>query len=192
MKHIGEYFKNQEILLELLTYGEENEPIHTDFQPSAILEYYDGNGLIQVGHVTLEEAKNGLYLKSFSVPEGFKYGYYVITYEATIDGKDYITRERFQIVQGATGLPSESLNRVQVSDLTILTPTGAPTTIVMSGAPVMGAIVQAWLKDKSKLVVKTTTDAGGHWNVTVLPGTYLFEFLHPNGMSLRTLEKAVI
>ncbi|WDI05132.1 hypothetical protein PUW25_25325 (plasmid) [Paenibacillus urinalis] len=191
MKHIGEYAKNQEIILELLTYDEESMPIPADFFPTAIVEYYSSNGLTQVAHVTLEEAKNGLYMKSFTVPESFNTGHYVITYEATIDGELYTVLERFRVIGSSNDSSSTPTQKVAVSDLTILTPSGLPTTVVMAGGPVKLAVVRIWSQDKKTLIDTISTDAQGHWHTSLYPGSYQFEFIHPNGTLLRTLEKVV-
>jgi|GEM_PF-4963498 len=191
MKHIGEYAKNQEIILELLTYDEESMPISADFSPTALLEQYGQNGLIEVARATLEEAKNGLYMKSFTVPESFAPGHYVITYEATIDGESYATHERFTVIGSSITSPSTPIQKVAVSDLSILTPAGLPTTVVIAGGPVQSATVRIWNQDKTSLISTATTDAQGHWTTSLYPGTYQFEFIHPNGTLLRTLEKVV-
>lgn len=97
MNYIGEFSKNSTILLELLTKDEENQPIPTDFQPTATIEHYDRNGLREVDNVTLETMGDGRHTKVYAIPIEFVYGDYIITYKVTIDGVQYTTQEKFYL-----------------------------------------------------------------------------------------------
>jgi hypothetical protein len=190
MNFIGEYSKNSTILLELLTYDEYNHPISADFPPTASIAYIDPNGLVDMEHVTLETIGTGYYLKAKIIDSDWNLGDYLVTYKATLDGKEYETRERFRL-----SLPSDQVRQqtpILVSDLTLLTSTNDFTTVIVNGQPVQNATVLVWSSgDNKTLVAKATTDAGGHWSVAIPPGQYTFEFVHPNGTVLRTLDKVV-
>jgi hypothetical protein len=191
---IGGYTKNSTILLELLTKDEDSALIPTDFPPTALLEYFDGNRLISVLHVTLETIGPGRYLQAITVPDDWGYGDYLITYEAKLEGVTYTTKERFQVradSNGSGGGASVVNTPVIASDLTVLTSSGGYTTVMMNGLPMLNAVVNIYAISSGELVAKASTDSGGHWNTQVYPGTYKFEFVHPNGTILRTLEKAV-
>jgi hypothetical protein len=97
MNYIGEFSKNSTILLELLTKDEENQPIPTDFQPTATIEHYDRNGLQEVDNVKLETMGDGRHTSVYSIPVEFKYGDYIITYKVSIDGVQYTTQEKFYL-----------------------------------------------------------------------------------------------
>ena len=98
MNYIGEFQKDSTILLELLTKDEENQPIATDFPPTAVIEHYDRNGLQEVDNVTLETMGDGSrHIKLYHIPLDWKYGGYIITYKVKIDGVEYTTQERFYI-----------------------------------------------------------------------------------------------
>jgi hypothetical protein len=97
MNYIGEFSKNSTILLELLTKDEENQPIPTDFQPTATIEHYDRNGLQEVDNVTLETMGDGRHTKVYTLPIEFLYGDYIITYKVSIEGVQYTTQEKFYL-----------------------------------------------------------------------------------------------
>lgn len=98
MNYIGEFQKDSTILLELLTKDEENQPIPTDFQPTATIEHYDRNGLQEVDNVTLETMGDGSrHTKIYTIPSDWMYGDYLITYKAFVDGVEYTTQEKFYI-----------------------------------------------------------------------------------------------
>jgi hypothetical protein len=223
MNLIGEYSKNSTILLELLTKDEYSMPIPADFPPTAVIEYFDGNGLNEVDRVTLEEIGIGRYLKPYLIPSEWGYGDYLVTYFASLGGIQCTTKERFQLSKAADllqenrdklldilqniGNPSAdgttlyeqilliakgNEQPLTVSDTTILTPSGGFTTVIVNGVPVKGAIVNIWSYDNpGMLVAKATTDSEGRWMTQVYAGKYIFEFVHPNGTVLRTLEKVV-
>lgn len=98
MNYIGEFQKDSTILLELLTKDEENQPIATDFPPTATIEHYDRNGLQEVDNVTLETMEdNSRHRKVYQIPLDWKYGDYIITYQVIIDGLTYTTQEKFYV-----------------------------------------------------------------------------------------------
>lgn len=98
MNYIGEFQKDSTILLELLTKDEENQPIATDFPPTATIEHYDRNGLQEVDNVTLETMGDGSrHTKVYQIPPDLVYGDYIITYKVSIDGLQYTTQEKFYI-----------------------------------------------------------------------------------------------
>ncbi|SFJ62179.1 hypothetical protein SAMN02799624_05212 [Paenibacillus sp. UNC496MF] len=190
MDFIGVYTKNSTILLELLNIDEDNAPIPADFPPTASLEYYDGDRLTIVQHVTLESIGPGRYLKAIFVSDDWGYGDYLVTYEATLNGVTSTTKERFQVRSGYASGAAPSAP-VLVSDITVLTSNGGYTTVMMNGLPMPNAKVNIYAVSSGELVAKASTDSGGHWSTQAYPGTYKFEFVHPNGTILRTLEKAV-
>lgn len=186
MNYIGEYTQNSEILLELVTKDENNQPIHADFPPTAIVEYFDGNGLAEVGRVTLETIGIGRYFMPYYLSETSGIGTYIVKYEALLDGVSYTDRERFQVIA------SKVQDKIRINDLTLLSPTNSYTTIIINGIPVKGATVNIWTNTETRrLIAKTTTDADGHWNAEVAVGSYYFEFIHPDGTLLRGFDKVV-
>lgn len=187
MEFIGEYGKESTILLELLTKDEDGVLIPADSTPHAILEYYDANGLSEVTRVTLETIGIGRYISPVIVQSAWKYGDYFITYEAILDGVSYQVRERFVAAEASGSLPIEL---VVVSDQTILSPTGTPTTLIVSGAPLSGAEIH--IIDAQGITKATAiTNNKGSWSVEILPGTYTFKFYHIDGNLLRAMEKVV-
>lgn len=103
MNYIGEFQKDSTILLELLTKDEENQPIPTDFQPTATIEHYDRNGLQEVDNVTLETMGDGSrHTKIYTIPLDWMYGDYLITYKVSIDGVEYSTQEKFYVSRTET------------------------------------------------------------------------------------------
>lgn len=98
MNYIGEFQKDSTILLELLTKDEENQPIPTDFPPTATIEHYDRNGLQEVDNVTLETMGDGSrHTKTYQIPLDWKYGDYIVTYHVSIEEVEYTTQEKFYI-----------------------------------------------------------------------------------------------
>lgn len=120
MNYIGEFQKDSTILLELLTKDEENQPITTDNPPTAVIEQYDRNGIVQVDNVKLETMGDGSrHTKVYEIPVNWKYGDYLITYFVTIDGVEYTTQEKFylsrteELVQENNELGYEILDRLK-------------------------------------------------------------------------------
>ncbi len=189
MTDLGVFEHNQEILLELMTYDEDGKSTATDLLPTARVQRYEANSLVEVAHVKLREAKNGWYLGVFPVTNALPAGHYLVEYEAILGGEPYAEIERFQIAAPLVQSPT-LLSKVQVSDLSILSAQGQATTFIMSGKPLASGIVRA-MDESGSVAGSTTTDAQGHWTLTLVPGRYRIEFLHPNGTLLRTLEKVV-
>lgn len=103
MNYIGEFQKDSTILLELLTKDEENQPIPTDYPPTARIEQYDRNGIVEVDNVTLETMEDGSrHAKNYEIPDTFQYGDYWITYSVSIDGIIYTSQESFTLKEAIT------------------------------------------------------------------------------------------
>lgn len=98
MNYLGEYQKESTILLELLILDENEQGIHADSSPVAIFEYVDANGRIAVGNVTLDTAMNSVsYEKYFPIPVDFRYGEYIISYNAIVNGIPFQKQDRFYL-----------------------------------------------------------------------------------------------
>jgi hypothetical protein len=111
VNYIGEFQKDSTILLELLTKDEENQSIPTDFPPTAVIEHYDRNGIVEVDNVTLETMEDGSrHTKIYQIPSHWNYGDYLITHRVFVDGVPYTTQEKFslsrtkELVQESAGL----------------------------------------------------------------------------------------
>lgn len=98
MNYLGEYQKESTILLELLILDENSQGIQADSLPVATFEYINTNGRIQVENVTLDTALNSIsYEKYFKIPDTFKYGEYIISYLAIVNGEQFIKTDRFYL-----------------------------------------------------------------------------------------------
>lgn len=98
MNYIGEIQKDSEILLELLTKDEHNQTICADFPPTATIEHYSRNGVIEVDSVTLETMTDGSkHVKLLQIPSHWESGNYIITYKVRVNAQEYTTQEMFQL-----------------------------------------------------------------------------------------------
>jgi hypothetical protein len=97
MSYLGEYSKNSKILLELLTKDELGQPISADTTPTAVIEFFDGNGMQIVSSVILIEISPGRYVESVIIPETWLNGDYYVTYSSVIEGSVQTQRERFAV-----------------------------------------------------------------------------------------------
>jgi len=138
MNYIGEFQKDSTILLELLTKDEKNQPIVTDFPPTALIEHYDRNGLQEVDNVTLETMGDGSrHIKLYHIPIDWKYGDYLITYKAQIEGVEYTTQERFYISK--TEKLVEENNQIGYEIMNLMTSHSFPVDTKPEEEPVTSA-----------------------------------------------------
>lgn len=87
-------------------------------------------------------------------------------------------------------LPYE--NKVKVTNYTLKTDEGLNTTVILNGTPAKNVIVNVMFGNSPfNEMARTTTNEKGEWAVELTPGYYRFDFVHPNGMLLKTLRKQV-
>ncbi|MEB9378799.1 hypothetical protein P4J09_12155 [Bacillus cereus] len=110
MDHIGEFSKKTKVFLELLTLGQDSKHIAVDFPPTVSIERFDQYGLEAIESVKLEALDNHFsYSGEYTIPEILESGEYVLTYIATIKGKEYKRKEQFTVISECA--PSFENNR---------------------------------------------------------------------------------
>jgi hypothetical protein len=101
MNHIGEFSKNSTISLELLIKEQKGRELVVDFEPSATIEHYEANSLIQLDNVTLITLEPGKkYAYSYAIPSHWSPGKYKVKYSIQINGKPHIIEESFNLIEG--------------------------------------------------------------------------------------------
>lgn len=203
MSYMGEFTKNSLIFLELLTKDEQDQWIEPDSVPQATIYWCHQDGVTRVAHVTLDIVTTGLYTRPFQIPEQLAPGFYVIIYEAIIDGEFYKTYDYFRLVDKTVSWVDQLIEhldnqflqkdlKIEVSSENMLTENGEPTRVYYFNRPLANALVRIVNADTHHVVAQARTDAQGTWSALVYPGTYRIEFVHPNGQLLRQLVREVI
>lgn len=82
--------------------------------------------------------------------------------------------------------------KIKVTNYTLKTDDGLNTTVILNGSPAKNVIVNVMSPNPPfDLMGKTSTNDKGEWSIELTPGYYRFDFVHPNGVLLKTIKKQV-